>query len=507
MLLQQGCDPIRDMGFEKTIRGCFVMLLKHFFVEKIAHSSYIIAGKNACAVVDPQRDVDIYINEARAMGVEITHILQTHLHADFISGHMDLAEKTGARVHVAESARCTFEHVPLSEGDSFRIEDMVFEVLETPGHTPEHLSYVVKDTSRSESPIGVFVGDTLFVGDVGRPDLFPDMAGELAEKLYHSLHEKLMKLPDYTEVYPAHGAGSLCGRAMGSKWRTTIGYERNFNPALQIGDKNDFIKSLTENMPPSPDHFSRCSDINRQGPLLLSKLPEMQELGPVQFIEKINKGNVAVLDARGYHAFAGQNLAGSWHLDLNGNFPTFAGWVMPTDRDILLIADDHKKAREANVWARRVGVDRIIGYLDGGMAAWAVSGLVSSHIELISAEDLYGMISGKTDLVLLDVRTPLEFAENHIEGAINIPASDLRTRYRELDKSRKTVVLCSSGNRSSLGASILSQHGFAKVTNVAGGMTGYSAAGHIRECKACVNPHGSRFFARFNEVPRRREIS
>ena len=478
------------------------MLLKHFFVEKIAHSSYIIAGKNSCAVIDPQRDVDIYISEARAMGVDITHVIQTHLHADFVSGHMELAGRTGARIYVARSANCAFDHVPLSEGDSVKVEDMILEVLETPGHTPEHLCYVVRDMSRSESPIGVFVGDTLFVGDVGRPDLFPGIAEDLAGKLFDSLHEKLLKLPDYVEVYPAHGAGSLCGRAMGAKWLSTIGYERNFNPALQIGKKDAFIKSLTENMPPAPDHFSRCSNINRKGPVLLSDLPGMQELSPKKFIEKIADPQAVVLDVRGYHAFAGQNLGNSWHLDLNGNFPTFAGWVMPTDKDILLIADDYRKAQEANNWARKVGVDRIIGYLDGGMTAWAASGLRSSHIELISAEDLHNMVFGNSDLVLLDVRAPLEFSENHIEGSVNIQVSELRTRYGELDRKRPTVVICSSGNRSSLGASILSQHGFEKVINVAGGMTGYSAAGYIRECRACVNPHGSRFFTGFDEVPK-----
>ncbi len=210
------------------------MRLKHFFINKIAHSSYLLVGNDTCAVIDPQRDVDLYINEARTLGVDITHIFQTHLHADFISGHMDLAEKTRAKIYAPKSANCTFEHIGLSEGDTVEIENMLLNVIETPGHTPEHVCYVVVDRSRGESPIGVFVGDTLFVGDVGRPDLFPDMAVELAGKLFHSLHDKLMKLPDYCEVYPAHGAGSLCGRAMGAKWVTTIGYERKFNPALQI---------------------------------------------------------------------------------------------------------------------------------------------------------------------------------------------------------------------------------------------------------------------------------
>jgi hydroxyacylglutathione hydrolase len=254
------------------------MLIKHFFINKIAHSSYILAGSDICAVIDPQRDIDGYIKEARALGVEITHILQTHLHADFVSGHMDLAEKTGAKIYVAKSAECTFDHVALSEGDTIEIEDIVIKVLETPGHTPEHLCFVVVDTTRGEDPVCAFVGDTLFVGDVGRPDLFPDMAGELAGKLYHSLFDKILKLPDFCEVLPAHGAGSLCGRAMGAKWRSTIGYEKKYNAALQIKDKDEFIKSLTEDMPSAPDHFSRCSDINRKGPVLVSQLPRMKEL-------------------------------------------------------------------------------------------------------------------------------------------------------------------------------------------------------------------------------------
>ena len=474
------------------------MLLKHFFVSKIAHSSYLLAGKNYCAIIDPQRDVDIYLTEARTMGLEITHILQTHLHADFISGHMDLAKKTGAKIYIAKSAQCTFDHVALSEGDSIELEDMLLQVLETPGHTPEHLSYVVIDKSRSDSPIGVFVGDTLFVGDVGRPDLFPDMAEDLAQKLYHSLHDKLLKLPDYVEVYPAHGAGSLCGRAVGAKWRTTIGYERNSNSALQIKDKSAFIKSLTEDMPPAPDHFSRCSDINRQGPALVTDLPTMEELAPSQFKERMSSANIVLLDARGYHAFAGQHIPGVWHLDLNGNFPTFAGWVLPTDKDILLIADDYKKALEANTWARRVGVDSIVGYLDGGMVAWAVAGFRTSHIELISAENLHDMITGSTSFVLLDVRAPLEYEDTHIKGAINIPVAELRSRHHELNKDKTTVLICSSGNRSTLSASILKQHGFNDVSNVAGGLTGYSAAGYIRECRVCVNPHGSRFFTNFS---------
>ncbi len=284
------------------------MLLRHFFVKKIAHSSYMLAGSKQCAIIDPQRDVDVYIQEARAQGVEITHILQTHLHADFVSGHMDLAAKTGAKIYVAKSAKCTFDHVPVQEGDVIEIEHLRLKVLETPGHTPEHLTYVVIDTKRGGSPIGAFVGDTLFVGDVGRPDLFPDIAVELAGKLYHSLHDKLLKLPDYCEVYPAHGAGSLCGRAMGAKYLTTIGYERLYNPALQIKDIDAFIKSLTEDMPPAPDHFSRCSDINRYGPVKVEDLPHLQGLNIHQFKERIQDKDMQVLDSRNYLAYGSHIL-------------------------------------------------------------------------------------------------------------------------------------------------------------------------------------------------------
>jgi glyoxylase-like metal-dependent hydrolase (beta-lactamase superfamily II)/rhodanese-related sulfurtransferase len=445
--------------------------------------------------------VDIYIDAAHELGVRITHIIQTHLHADFVSGHLDLARQTGATIYVPRLAGCSFDHVGVSEGDTIAIEDMRLDVLETPGHTPEHVCYVVTDQSRGESPVGAFVGDVLFVGDVGRPDLFPSRATELAAKLYHSLHDKVLKLPDYCEVYPAHGAGSLCGRSMGAKRRSTIGYERRHNAALQIESEQAFIRSLTEDMPPAPDHFSRCSEINRKGPTLLADLPALEPLQPRQFRDRIAHSDLAVVDIRTYAAFAGLHVPGAWHLDFNGNFPTFAGWVLPVGKDILLVADNPGDAAAANVWARRVGVDRIVGYLSGGMPAWVNAGYMTEDIHLISAEDLHDRVTGTNSLVLVDVRAPLEYADSHIAGAINIPAPDLRSRYTELDPHSPTFVVCSSGNRSSLAASILKQHGFEAIHNVAGGMTGYSTAGYARECGVCVNPHGSRFFANIISLP------
>jgi glyoxylase-like metal-dependent hydrolase (beta-lactamase superfamily II) len=466
------------------------MLLQHFFTPKIAHSSYLLAGSETCAIIDPRRDVQVYIEAARAQGVRITHILETHLHADFVSGHLELAERTGAAIYAPASAQCLFEHVPLAEGDIIQIEHLRLDVIETPGHTPEHVSYLVTDTTRSQEPVGVFCGDTLFVGDVGRPDLFPGRAQELAEALFHSLHAKLLRLPDFVEVYPAHGAGSLCGRSMGAKWTSTIGYERRANAALSIADRDAFIASLTTDMPPAPDHFARCSEINRQGPPLVDQLPGMALLAPSAFQERLARGQTLALDLRGYDAFCAQHIADSWHIGFPGNLPTFAGWVLPPEADILLVADNVAQAEEARVWLRRVGLDRTVGYLDGGPSAWAAEGLPTARVRLISVHELHERVTGDEHLTLVDVRAPAEFAERHIQGAINIPGPELRTRHAELDPGQPIYLVCSTGNRSGMAASILQQNGFEQVYNVAGGMTGYSAAGYSQRCSVCVNPHG-----------------
>ena len=456
------------------------MIVHQFFVKGIAHSSYLIGGDQTCAIVDPRRDVQIYIDAACEQGLKITHILETHLHADFISGHMDLARKTGARIYAPRSARCRFDHVPLAEGDSFRLEHMRFSVLETPGHTPEHISYVVADMSRGKEPVGVFCGDTMFVGDVGRPDLFPSMADELASRLYDSLFGKLLDLPDFCEVYPAHAAGSLCGRAIAAKRTSTIGYERKYNPALQIWDRAEFIKSLTTNMPLAPDHFSRCSEINRRGPAVIEDLPPIEAWEPKAFARKMKAANTLVLDIRSFDAFGGQHIPGSVSLDTGGNFATFAGWVLPPDADIALVAESRAQAEGAAVWLRRVGIDRIKGFLDGGIFAWLKAGLPGDRVIQVSVHELRGMIRRKERMTIVDVRSANEFAAAHIPGAVNIPSPDLRTKYRRLKKDRPVLLICGTGHRSSLGASLLKNHGFKDVRNVAGGMTGYTAAGYLK---------------------------
>ncbi|WP_407354743.1 rhodanese-like domain-containing protein [Methanolobus sp. WCC5] len=462
------------------------MLIQQIFTEKIAHSSYILAGERTCAVIDPRRDTKIYVQIARELGLKVTHILETHLHADFISGHMDLAQRTGAVIYAPESANCGYEHIPLKEGDSFFIEDIKLEIIETPGHTPEHISYIVTDTARGEEPLAVFCGDTMFVGDVGRPDLFPGKAEDLASILYDTLHDKLLALPDFCEIYPAHGAGSLCGRSMASKRSSTMGYEKRYNYALNIDKKESFIDSLTNNMPEAPDHFSRCTDINRKGPGKLKDLHLPEALDNTRFRDRMKDS--IILDVRSFESFGGQHIPQAYNIDINSNFPTYAGWLLPPEKDMILVAENYPQAFEACTQLHRVGMDRIAGYLEDGMYGWVTDGLPAGHVPQVSSSELHDRINKGKITTIIDVRALSEFEGFHIEGAVNIPVNELRERYTELDPGAENILICGSGHRSSMGCSILLQKGFSTIQNAAGGMTGYAAAGYGPECPRCVLP-------------------
>lgn len=454
------------------------MHIQQFFIHGIAHSSYIVAGKKACAVIDPARDVERYIGAAGEMGVRITHVLETHLHADFVSGHLDLADLTGAEVYAPRSGKCAFPHRGLVEGDEIQLEDIIFRVIETPGHTPEHICYIAADTSRGNTPVALFSGDTLFVGDVGRPDLFPGRAEELATSLFENLHTKIMTLPDECEVYPAHGMGSLCGRTMAAKRTSTIGYEKKYNYALKIGRIEEFVRALTSDMPAAPDHFSRCSEINRKGPLLMRDLKPPTPLDPVSFMRCMQGRDIVVLDTRSYPAFSGLHIPGSWHIDLSGNFTTQAGWIIPPGKKILLVVDYAWQAEEAALQLHRVGFDRIAGFLDGGLLAWSTIGYPTCRVPVVSAEEAHRLVSS-CEAVLVDVRSWEERQAGHVEGSIHIPWHDLRTRYHELDPATHAIVMCRGGQRASIAASILLMHGFRNVSNLAGGFTAYQRAGFV----------------------------
>ena len=453
------------------------MIIRQFFIPGIAHSSYMVAGNSTCAVIDPARDVDRYIRAAQETGCRITQILETHLHADFISGHLDLAEATGAAIGAPRSANCAYPHTPLGEGDVVRIEDITFTVIETAGHTPEHICYVATDLSRGETPVALFSGDTLLVGDVGRPDLFMGKAGELASRLYDNLQEKILALPCECEVYPAHGMGSLCGRAMAAKRTSTIGYEKRYNYALRFGDRARFVRALTTDMPAAPDHFARCSGINQAGPALVKTLEDPVPVGPEQFFERNGKGTAVVLDTRDYPAFSGAHIPGAWNIALSmGPFATLAGWVLPPGREILLVLEDDEQVHEAVLQLRRVGFDRIAGFLSGGMPAWISRGLPAARIPLVSA-GVADALTRSGEAILIDVREEGEWQAGHAERSIHIPWHDLRTRHSVLDPSRHTLVMCKGGPRGSIAASILKMHGFVQVSNLAGGYEAYRRAG------------------------------
>jgi len=463
------------------------MFIQSFFIPGLAHLSYLLGGKGTCAIIDPRRDVEEYRTVAKAMGMRITHILETHLHADFVSGHMDLSARTGAEIIVPKAGQCAFPHRPVQEGDEFQIEDMNIRVLDTPGHTPEHITYVVTDRSRGSEPTAIFCGDTLFVGDVGRPDLFPGQAVELAGKLFDSL-SKLRALPDHVLVLPAHGAGSLCGRAMGAMRYSTIGYEKRYNAELQHKTVDAFRASLLSGMPEAPDHFSRCSDINRKGPAKLSDLEMPKPLSPTE-VHQLAKEGAVLLDGRDYLAFGGAHIPGAWNIDIAGNFQTFAGWMLPPDKPVVLVLGNDTKGFEAATMLRRVGFDRIAGWLEGGMHSWSVGGFPTDHVRQTSVQELAVLSNQKPGPMILDVRGKLEYEALHLEGAVHMQAPDTRKKFGEIPKEKTVYVICNSGHRSSLACSVLKQHGIHNVVNVAGGMTAFSAAGLIGTCPTCTAPH------------------
>jgi len=356
------------------------------------------------------------------------------------------------------------------------LEDIRFSVIETAGHTPEHICFVATDTSRGPTPVALFSGDTLFVGDVGRPDLFPGRAEELASSLYDNLHTKIMALPDECEVYPAHGMGSLCGRAMAAKRTSTIGYEKKYNYALRITSRGEFIRALTSDMPAAPDHFTRCSETNRAGPALMRDLIQPVPIEPKSLAGRIRADDALFLDVRSYLAFSGMHIPGAWHIDLAGNFATQAGWILPPGKDLLLVVEDRKQAEEAALQLHRVGFDRVTGYIEGGMLVWGTAALPISRVPVISPEEAHALIRSE-EAILIDVRSQEEWQDGHAGGSIHIPWHDLRTRYTELDPAQQYIIMCRGGQRASIAVSILKRHGFGRIYNLGGGYTAYQRAG------------------------------
>ena len=452
------------------------MYFEQFYLGCLAHASYMLASEGEAVVVDPQRDVDLYLNAAVENGCVIRHIFETHLHADFVSGHRELAARTGARIYMGAQAGAKFEHVPVSDGFELKFGKVSIHVLETPGHTQESICLVVTDREKSIAPWAVLTGDTLFIGDVGRPDLSPKSTpAQLAGMLYDSLHTKLLTLPDNVLVYPAHGAGSLCGKNMRAERSSTIGTERLTNYALQIKGREEFVAQLTCNLPARPEYFLKDAEINRSGAAALSDLPALRPIEPKELDRLLTEGEIA-LDVRSCEDFATGHVPGSINIALSGQFASWAATVLGLTANPVLITDTEQQWEEARVRLARVGIEALDGYLAGGVSAWKRAGLPVVQTRQITAEELRSRL-GQGTLRVLDVRRQGEWDAGHIEGATWWPLDNFKVSPPEIDHEVPLAVHCKSGYRSMIACGLLERAGFHHIVNVVGGFDTWQQAG------------------------------
>jgi hydroxyacylglutathione hydrolase len=458
------------------------MYFEQFYLTCLAHASYMIGSEGEAAVVDPQRDVDIYLKVAEEQSLKIRHIFETHLHADFVSGHKELAARTGATIYMGAQAHAGFPHVPLTDGDDVKVGALKIRVLETPGHTPESVCLVVSEEGESAEPTAVLTGDTLFIGDVGRPDLSPaHTPQQLAGLLYDSLHQKLLKLPDAVKVYPAHGAGSLCGRAMRAERSSTIGTERLTNYALQIPSRAEFIAQLTTNLPTRPEYFLEDAEINRSGASALTDLPPLSRFSPVELQALLrNAGiDVTVLDVRPGDEFAAGHVPGSINIALSGQFASWAGGVLGIHSNPVLIGASDAQIEEARLRLARVGIEEVRGYLAGGVPAWQNAGLPVAKTAQISTQELDQKMRAGVyrPADILDVRREGEWQAGHIPDVQCRALDTFAQALPVIDGDRPVAVHCKSGYRSIIACSLLERAGHKNVINVVGGFDAWHADG------------------------------
>src|SRR5215212_4192231 len=454
------------------------MYFKQFYLACLAHASYLIGSDGEAAVVDPQRDVDEYISEANARDLKIKYVIETHLHADFVSGHQEIAARTGAQIVFGAQAGVEFEHRAVKDGEEIRMGSIVLRFIETPGHTPEGICVLI--TAPGE-PQKLLTGDTLFIGDVGRPDLAggkgytPQM---MAEMMYDSLHGKLLKLPDEVEVYPAHGAGSMCGRNMSKETSSTIGEQRKFNYALKPMSKDEFVKLMTADLSEAPVYFPRDAEINRSGARGLFELQPPKALTPRQVSDLRAEGHV-LLDVRSAADFGAAHVPGSMNIGLGGQFAMWAGSLIPLNSAIVVVADTGAQVDESVVRLARVGIENVKGFLQGGIQSWREARLPVASIEQVSVAQLNERLA-ESDVQIVDVRRPAEYVNGHVPRAFNVPLASLEQSLGPLPlkKNKLTAVICAGGYRSSAAASLLENQGFSNLINVSGGTGAWINAGY-----------------------------
>ena len=460
------------------------MYFKQFYLGCLAHASYLIGSEGEAAVVDPQRDVDQYIEEAEAQGLRVKYVIETHLHADFVSGHRELAARTGAEIVFGAKAGATFPHRAVKEGDELTVGKVTLRVIETPGHTPEGISVLVSEADAPGAPQKALTGDTLFVGDVGRPDLVGSVgfsAEQMAGMLYDSLRGKLLTLPDETEVYPAHGAGSMCGRNISKETSSTIGEQRRTNYALKEMTREEFVRLMTTDLPEAPAYFSMDARINREGAPALEDLSTPPALSPEE-VNKLAQSGALVLDVRPGPEFGNGHVPRSVNIGLGGQFASWVGSLVSPDDRVIIVAEGVEQVSEAVTRMARVGLENVVGYLDGGVAAWGGAGLDYATLPQMPVGELRAQMDERREgLQIVDVRRPSEYEAGHIPGAVNVPLAELEKGLGGLDPRKPTAVACAGGYRSSAASSLLERKGFLDLYNVIGGTGAWTNAGYEAE--------------------------
>ncbi len=454
------------------------MFIKQFVEEGLGNSSYLVGSEESgvAVVIDPVRDAEMYAREAHDRGVRITHILETHVHADFVSGSRELAARTGAIICAGALAGLQFDYTRLQEGETLEVADLKFQVIETPGHSPEHISFLAVD--KNGKPEALFSGGALIVGGAARPDLLgPDETLPLAHQLFHTMREKLGPLPDEVAVFPTHGAGSFCAAPGGQERVTTIGAERRHNALFRTTNEDEFVKRAVENLPSYPTYFKRMRVVNQRGPRVLGGIPSLSPLSPEEVRRRIDDGAV-VVDTRPGPAFAAGHIPGSFGVPFREGFASWVGWVVPPDRPLIIVSRGQETHHAIARQLAGIGYDELAGYLEGGVASWGEAGFPVSSMDVLSVAELKQKLDSPDQPLVLDVRQDYEWEDGHIPGAVHIEGGKIPEEADSLPRARPIATHCGTHNRSVTALSVLERKGFKDLILIRGGWSAWEKAGY-----------------------------
>ncbi len=446
------------------------LILEQMNVEGLAQLSYIVGDDKSgvAVVIDPRRDVDGYIQRARDLGVRLIASIETHIHADFVSGAHELKARMNVPIYGGKTEDYQFDLQQMEEGDEIDVGSVTLRAISTPGHTPEHISLLIYDAKQGEEPFGLFTGDTLFNLDVGRPDLLGGgTEKKLAADLYHTLFDKMLPLGDRMEIYPCHGAGSACGKSIGDRRQSTIGNERIFNPAFKERSESEFVDWILSAMPEPPRHYARLKKVNAKGATIMGCPPTLQPLTPDKFQQKMQDANTVIVDARSILAFGGGHIPGAINIALRPEFPNWVGWMIDPAQSLLLVVESKRDVELVTDQLFRIGYDNLVGYLHDGMTSWQNAGLPLSKVEEWTVHEL-NQRRQDPSVTVLDVRGDDEYQNGAVPGAKHLYVAHLEDHLDQLDRSQTIATYCGSGYRASIAASILKKHGFERVANVPG---------------------------------------